>query len=184
MATNKFNVFETCNVAAVRYAERILDVKCDTDVENGTFGYVEIDDTNDIKTFKKGFKAGCQVLVADAPAWDLDMVNAPNHSAVRRDKFIIKADTPFRAITVKKGDTYATAIEGVTTESQSLMKKNAYVTIDTTTGKLVAKATTTSDAVFEAIVDKERLHGGLIETTAHNYGYARKMYEYTVKKLA
>lgn len=180
----RYNVFESTNMKSTYYAERILDVVCSTDVENGTFGYVENTDTEDIKTFVKGYKNGCQILVADNPAWDLDMVNATTHSAVRKDKYINKSDIPFRVRVVGKGDTFATAIEGVTTDSQTLMKKGAYLTIDTATGKLVAKATSTSDAAFEAIVEKENMRGGLIETTAHKYGYARKMYQCTVKTLA
>lgn len=182
MATTKKNVFESTNMLCVKFAKRILDAVCDEEIENGTFGYLE--GTDDIKTFKKGYKEGCEIVVANNPAWNLDMVNSTSRTATRRDKFVIEAGTPFRAFVVAKGDTFATAIEGVTTASQDKMKKDAYVTIDATTGKLVAKATSTADAAFEAVVEKERLHGGVIETAAHNYGYSTKMYECTVKKLS
>lgn len=183
MATNKFNVVESTNMKAVRYAERILDAVCPTeDIENGTFGYLQ--GTDDIKTFVKGVKAGEQIVMVNAPAWTEDMVNGRLRSDVRRDKFVNKAGIPFRVFVVAKGDTFATAIEGVTPATQDKMLKDAFVTIDATTGKLVVKATTTADAPFEAVVEKVRLHGGTIVTDVRTYGYSTKMYECTVKKLS
>ena len=178
---DKFNVFESTNMATTHYAKRILDATCDEDIENGTFGYLT--GTDDVKTFVKGYKAGEEIVVADNPAWDVEMVNSPKRSGVRKDKYVNKANIPFRVRVIAEGDTFATAIEGVTTASQELMKKDAYVTIDETTGKLVAKASSTTDAGFEAVVEKEQLRGGVIETTAHNYGYSTKMYVCTVKTL-
>lgn len=178
-----YNVFESTNMLSTKGAKRILDAVCSEDVEQGCFGYLT--GTDDIQTFVKGFKAGEEIVVADNPAWDEVMVNGVKRSDVRRDKYVNKAGVPFRVRVVAKGDTFATAIEGVTSASKTAMKKDAFVTIDAETGKLVAKATTTSDAAFEAVVDKERLVGGTITTAGQTiYGYSTKMYECTIKKLS
>lgn len=179
----KYNVFESTLMASTVGAERIYDAVCTTDVENGTFGYLNGLATGEDVTynFVKGTATGKQIVVADNPAWDVDTCRITNQ---RRDKYIIPAGTRFRARVIKKGDVFATAIEGVTSATQSAMAKNAYVTIDATTGKLVAKASATSGAAMEGTVERERMVGGVINTTAHNYGYTTKMFEVRVTTLA
>ena len=71
-------------------------------------------------------------------------------------------------------------IDGVTSASQSAMDTGAFVTIDSTTGKLVAKATATSGATFEGVVEGKRTMGGTLVTTAHTYGHSAVMYKVRV----
>lgn len=179
----KYNVFETTNMGAVHYAERIFDAVATEDIENGTFGYLDglAEGESVIYKFVKGIKSGAFVVVANNPAWDFDTSNKTNQ---RRDKFVIKAGTPFRAYVVKVNDEFATAVEGVTAATQEKMKAGAYVTIDATTGKLVADEATNSGAVMEGVVMRERIVGGTVATATNNYGYTTKMYEVRVTTLA
>lgn len=179
----RYNVFESTNMASTHYAERILDAVADVDVENGTFGFLNgiADGESVIYNFVAGTRDGEQVVVADQPAWSEDTSRITNQ---RRDKFVIPAGTPFRVRVVKKGDEFATAIEGVTVATQEKMQKGAFVTIDATTGKLVAAEAANGSATFEGEVMRERIVGGTISTNIRDYGYATKLYEVKVKKLA
>ena len=60
------------------------------------------------------------------------------------------------------------------------MDTGAYVTIDTTTGKLVAKSTTTEGATFEGIVEGKRTSGATLVTAAHTYGNSAVIYKVRV----
>ena len=177
-----YTVFDSVNMKTTRGAEFILDAVASTDIENGTFGYLNGLATGETNTynFVKGTASGKQVVVVDNPAWDEDTSRIINQ---RKDKYIIPAGTRFRVRVVAKGDTFGITIDGVTSASQSAMAANAYVTIDTS-GKLVAKATTTADVAMEAVVERVRPVGGTLVTAAHNYGYKYNMYECKVTTLA
>ena len=99
---------------------------------------------------------------------------------LRRDNFSVPAGTPFRVRELKKNDKFGITIDGVTSASQSAMDTGAFVTIDSTTGKLVAKATATSGATFEGVVEGKRTMGGTLVTTAHTYGHSAVMYKVRV----
>ena len=178
-----YTVFESVNMGSTHYAERIFDAVADVDVENGTFGYLDglADGETNVYNFKAGTKAGAKVVVADNPAWTEDASRTVHQ---RKDKYIIEAGTKFRVRVVKVNDEFGITIEGVTAASKSKMDVGAYVTVDATTGKLVAAATSTSGAVMEAVVERKRVVGGTLATAAHNYGYSKVMYEARVKALA
>lgn len=179
-------VFETTNVLASRFGKRIFDVVCDDDIDNGTFGYLgeQVEEGSHIYKFKKGFKAGEPVLVAKAPEWDEDTCRITNQ---RRDKFYIKAGTPFRGFELAKNDEFAITIEGVTAASKAKMKIGAFLTIDADSGKLVAADATAVKAesvpVMEAVVERKRIAGGTLATAAHNYGYTNEMFTARIKVL-
>lgn len=182
----KYTVFESTNMKSSRFAERIFDCVADEDIENGTFGYLgaQAEEGSHIYKFEKGFKAGESVVVADQPAWSEDTCRITNQ---RRDNFVIKAGTTFRVRVVAKNDEFAITIEGVTSASQAKMKIGAFLTIDESTGKLVAAdATTVADdsvPAMEAVVERKRIVGGTLATPAHNYGYANEMFTARVKVL-
>lgn len=185
----KYTVFESTNLRAVRFAERIFDCVSEEPIENGTFGYFEelADGYTHVYKFVKGTKKGAPVVVANNPAWDEDTCRITNQ---RRDKFVIPAGTVFRAYTLHEGDEFGITIEGITHETQSVVTgqtdyaKNAvYLTIDAT-GKLAAKTTSTEDAVMEARVERKRTIGAKLLTGIREYGYANAMYEARVKVLA
>ncbi len=177
-----YTVFESTNMKSTKYAERILDAISEVNVENGTFGYLtEIPEGEDVTyKFVAGVKAGETVVVVDQPAWDEDTSRITNQ---RKDKFIVKAGTRFRVRVVAAGDHFAISVDGITAATQAALKKDAFLTIDAT-GKLVAKAATTADAIMEAKVERVRIQGGTLATAANNWGYARKMFEAKVKTLA
>lgn len=180
----KYNVFETTNVGAVHFAERIFDAVAATDIENGTFGYLNGLATGEthIYNFVAGTSEGAQIVVANNPAWNYDTSRITNQ---RRDKYIIPAGTPFRVFVLKKNDEFATAIEGVTSASRTNMDVNAYVTIDSSTGKLVASSTApTGTPAFVGTVMRKRVSGGTIATSAHNYGCATTLYEVKVTTIS
>lgn len=178
----KYAIYESTNCASTHYAERIFDAVATTDVENGTFGYLDglAEGESVIYNFKPGFKAGEPVVVVDNPAWDEDTCRKTNQ---RRDKYIVEAGTAFRVRVVKVTDEFGISIEGVTTASQADMKAGAFVSIDATTGKLVASATESTDNMSGEVM-RERITGGQLVTTAHNYGYTSKIYEVKVKSIA
>lgn len=187
-----FNVFESTNMGSTKYAERIFDAVATTDIENGTFGYLDglADGESVTYKFVAGTKTGLKIgdiVVADQPAWDEDTGRITNQ---RKDKFVIKAGTRFRVRVVKKNDEFATAIEGFTSATQAAVKDvtnftstAVYASIDATSGKLVA-ATTKPTGVIVGRVMRKRLTGATLVTTAANYGYKRDMYEVKVIEVA
>lgn len=185
----KYTVFESANMASTHFAERIFDCVADTDIENGTFGYMgeQVEPGGHIYKFVPGFKDGEKVVVADQPAWTEDTCRITNQ---RRDQFVITAGTPFCVRVVKINDEFGITIEGVTPATRDKMKLGAFLTIDSATGKLVAsdKAAADSepavtDPAMEAVVMRKRMIGGTLVTAAHEYGYANEMYEARVKIL-
>ena len=180
-------VFSSTNMASTKYAERIFDVVCDEDVDNGTFGYMgELVDRNMYK-FVKGTKDGEKVLVADQPAWDEDTSSVLNQ---RRARFFIPAGTPFRARVVKVNDEFGITIEGVSeatktivSEQTDFMKNNVFLTVGND-GKLVASASSTDGAIMEARIERKRLMGAKLVTPLRQYGSDNFMYEARIKTLA
>lgn len=176
------NVFISTNMKSTKYAERIFDCVCATAVENGTFGYLNGLATgkshiyNFVAGTTSGLKAG-DIVVVDNPAWSEDTSKITNQ---RKDNYEIPAGTPFRVRVVAKGDEFGTAIEGVTVASQSAMDVNAYVTIDSSTGKLVASATKASTPIMEGQVLRKYVQGNTLATAAHNYGASKTIYEVKV----
>jgi hypothetical protein len=180
------NVFVSTNMKSVKYAERIFDAVAAVDVENGTFGYLNGLATGQthIYNFVAGTKAGLtagDIVVADNPAWDEDTSRITNQ---RRDNYVIPAGTAFRVRVVAKGDEFGTAIEGVTTASQANMDVDAYVTIDASTGKLVAATTAAENPIMLGTVVRKYTQGGTLATAAHNYGMAKTIYDVKVETLA
>ena len=62
-----YTVFESTNMGSTHYAERIFDAVATTDVENGTFGYLDglADGESNIYKFVAGTKEGEPVVVVD-----------------------------------------------------------------------------------------------------------------------
>lgn len=179
----KYCVFESTNMKSSRFAERIFDAVAEEDIENGTFGYLgdQEEEGSHVYKFNKGSKVGETVVVADQPAWKEDYRRTAD---MRRDKFIIPAGTRFRVRVVAKNDEFAITIEGVTHDTRNKMKIGAYLTIDETTGKLVAAETDAEDtSVMKAVVERKRIVGGTLATAANNYGYANEMFTARVKVL-
>lgn len=178
-----FTVFESTNMASTKYAERIYDAIATTDIENGTFGYLDglADNEDVVYNFVAGVQEGNDVVVADNPAWDVDNSKITNQ---RKDKYIIPRGTRFRVRVVKKRDEFAISIDGFTEATKEDVDVDAYVTIDNTTGKLVASDSKTDDAVFEGKILRKKNKGGTLITTANTYGYSRVMYVVNVLSVS
>lgn len=179
-----YTVYESTRQASTHYATRIMDAIASTDIENGTFGYLNGLATNytHVYNFVPGTSEGAFIVVADNPAWTEDNARMTSQ---RRDKYIIPAGTPFRVRVIALHDEFAISIDGVTTATKAAMKKDAYVTIDSSTGKLVASASApTGSPAFVGKVMRERIVGGTLATAAHNYGYATKLFTVKVETLA
>lgn len=182
------NVFESTNMLSTRGAERIFDAVATTDIENGTFGYLNglATGESNVYNFVAGTKEGLtigDVVVADQPAWTEDTSRITNQ---RKDKFIIKAGTRFRVRVIAKNDEFGISIDGITSATQSVVTAvtnftttAVYISIDSTTGKLVA-ATTKPSGVIVGQIMRKRITGGTLVTTANTYGYARNIYEIKV----
>lgn len=184
-----YTVFESVNMGSTHYAERIFDAVAAVDVENGTFGYLDglADGETHTYNFVAGTKAGKKVVVADNPAWTEDTCSIVNQ---RKDKYVIPAGTRFRVRVVKVNDEFGITIEGVTAATRNVVTdvsdftaNNVYLTIDTT-GKLVAATESADDAVMEARIERKRMVGGALVTSAHTYGYSKAMYEARIEVLA
>lgn len=177
-----YTVFESTNMGTTHYDGKIFDAIAATDIENGTFGYIDglADDCDVIYNFKVGTKEGASVFVVDEPVANDDTSRRVNQ---RKDKFIVKAGTPFRIREVKKNDKFSITIDGVTSATQEDMEVGAYVTIDSTTGKLVASDEATEGVAFEGIVEGKRIQGGTLVTTAHTYGHSATFYKVRVSTL-
>lgn len=177
-----YGVIESTNMKSTKGSERIFDCVATTNIENGTFGYLNGLATGESVTynFAVGTSEGKQVVVVDQPAWSED---ESLRSKQRKDQFIIQAGTKFRVRVVAVNDEFAINKACVTTASAALLLKDAFLTIDTT-GKLVAKATTTASAVFEAQVMRKHVQGATLVTTANTYGYSTELFEAKVTTLA
>ncbi len=194
---SRYCVFESTLMASTHYAERILDAIATEDIENGTFGYLDglADGESNIYKFVKGFKEGSPVVVVDHPAWTEDTSKLTNQ---RRDNYINKADVPFRVRVVKKLDEFGITIEGITSATQKIVTDvtdftadEINVTIDSTTGKLVAEKVTssgttasTTTSVFKARIMRKRRMGASLSTPLRTYGYATAIYEAKIIALA
>ena len=171
-------VFESINMASTNGSERIYDAVCTSEVENGTFGYLDelVEEGGVIYKFVKGTKAGKQIVVVDQPAWDYDTSKITNQ---RKDKFIIEKGVPFRGRAIGVGCKFSISGDAVTPETVDKMKQDAYVTVNSD-GKFVASETKTDSAVVECYVESSRVTGGQIVTKANTYGYSRVMYKLVV----
>lgn len=173
-----YTCFESTNMASTHYAKRIFDAVCDTPVENGTFGYLDSVETEGgvIYKFVAGTKKGCEVVVADQPAWTEDTSRMTNQ---RKDKFVIKAGVPFRARVVAKNDEFALSTEGFV----GTPEVDKYVSINAN-GKLeVADAPVDGAAMVGKIMRKRQI-GSTLVTGVRTYGYARMMYTVKAESLA
>ena len=181
-----YTVFESTAMGSTYYAEKIFDAVATTDIENGTFGYLDGLATGESNTynFKAGTKSGLKIgdiVVADNPAWTEDTSRITNQ---RRDKYIIPADIRFRVRVVKKNDEFGVSIDGFTSATQSVVNSvtdfnnNAvYVSIDATTGKLVAATSKPSSGVIIGRIMRKRVSGATLVTAANTYGSKTDIYE-------
>lgn len=178
-----YGVYESVNQKSTKGAARIFDCVASADIENGTFGYLNGLATGEsvIYNFVAGTSTGKEIVVVDQPAWTADTTYKSNQ---RKDKFIIPAGMKFRVRVIAIDDEFAVNKACVTTASVANFAINAFVTIDSTTGKLVASATTTANASFEGTVMRKRVQGATLVTTANTYGYSRDMFEIKVITLA
>ena len=181
-----YAVFESSNLQSTHFAKRIFDVVANQDIENGTIGYLNglADGYDVIYNFKTGVKDGAVIVVADQPAWSEDTSRITNQ---RRDNFIIKAGTPFRARVIAISDEFAISAEGFSVGTKDLVinttdfkANDVYVTVDTD-GKLVASNSSIPDAIFEGKVMRKRVVGGVLTTNAHTYGHSYALYEVKVE---
>lgn len=175
-------VFESTNMRATHYAKRIFDCVCNTDIDNGTFGYMDglEDDQTHIYKFVPGVKKGKQVVVVNQPVWTEDESSRVNQ---RKDKFFVPAGTPFRAFCVDVDDEFAISKEGATASTREDLDVGKFLTIDTD-GKLKVATATTADAEFEAEVVRKRSMGATLVTEAHKYGFSNMMYTAKINVLA
>ena len=172
-----YTCFESQNMLSTHYAKRIFDAVCDAPVENGTFGYLDgvVEEGGVIYKFVPGVKDGCEIVVADQPAWTEDTSRMTNQ---RKDKFRIEANVPFRCRVVAKNDEMGFSAEGFVGEPVI----GKYVTIDAN-GKL-AVANEATDAPRVGKIMRKRQIGSTLVTGIRTYGYARMMYTVKVETLA
>ena len=181
-------VFWSSNLRATHFAERIMDAVCDEVVENGTFGYLEKQVDSHIYKFVKGFKVGEPIFVASNPEWQYDNSRLTSQA---KHKFVIEAGVPFRAFALHKGDEFGVSLEGFTPDTQEMVKEttdfignDVYLTVDETTGKLVASATSNPDAVMEARIMRKYITGNTLVTPLRTYGRDSAIYEAKINVLA
>ena len=172
-----YGVFESTNP----YGARLYSAVSESDVENGTVGYIEelADGETQIYKFVKGVAEGKQLVVVDQPAWNPDTSKRSNQ---RKDKFYVEAGTAFRVRELTKYGKFAISAECVQAETRDKLDKDVYLTVGAD-GKFVVSETSDSTAVFEAKVEAKKTTGGIIATAANNYGYTRTMYVARINTL-
>ena len=186
-----YTVFETTNMQAVRFGERIFDCILDEPVENGTFGHFEglQDGYTHVYKFVKGTKKGYPTVVANMPAWDEDTRLRTNQL---RENYIIPANTPFRAYVLHLDDEFAISIDGVTPGTRTAVtgvtdfaKNNIYLTVDAT-GKLAAttEAPAEGEQLMVGHIERKRKISGTLVTGVRTYGREGALYEVRVTTLA
>ena len=181
-----YTVFESTNMLSTKGAERIFDAVATTDIQNGTFGYLNglATGESNVYNFVAGTTSGLSIrdiVVVDQPAWTEDTSRITNQ---RKDNFIIKAGTRFRVRVIAKNDEFGISIDGITSATQSVVTAvtnftttAVYASIDASTGKLVAATTKPTSGVIIGRIMRKRITGGTLVTTANNYGYTRNIYE-------
>lgn len=185
----KYSVFESTNMRAVRFAERIFDCVSDENVENGTFGHFEeiAEGYTHVYKFVKGVKEGAPVVVANNPAWSEDECRRSNQ---RRDQFVIPAGTVFRAYVMHENDEFGITLEGFSADTQSVVAEqtdfaanDVFVTVGED-GKLVASTSASEGSVMEGRIERKRMIGATLLTGVREYGYANAIFEVRVTTLA
>lgn len=181
MAT--YGVIESVNMKSTTGAARIFDCVSTTTISNGTMGFLNGLATGEsvVYNFVKGLSTGKEIVVVDQPAWTADTTYKSNQ---RKDQFIIPAGTKFRVRVIAIDDEFAVNTACATTATVAALLVGAYVTIDATTGELVASATAATTPAFEGTVMRKRVQGATLVTTANTYGYSRDLYEIKVTTLA
>jgi len=169
-------------VSTYRGGGRSYDVVADVEIENAMIGYLDglVDGEDAVYNFKPGVAAGKKLVIVDQPAWDYDECRRTNQ---RKDKFKIDVGTKFRVRKLYMGDEFEINPAAVTEDSVGDLKVDAFLTVDTS-GKLIAKASTTASAQFEATVSYKKIQGGTLVTNAHTYGYSIELYKVEVTTLA
>lgn len=173
-----YGVIETTNMASTKIGGgRIYDAVASTDIENGTVGYIDelATDETHIYNFHKGLPekaAGKTIVIVDQPAWSADDSHRTNQ---RRDKFVCKANIPFRVRVLYKNDEFAVSIDCFAKASQENAAKNKFVTVDTN-GKFVVNDATTEGAVIEGKIMRTHNQGATLATPTNTYGYQRQLY--------
>lgn len=178
-----YGVFESTNMKSTKGAERIFDAVSTVDIENGTFGYLNglASGESVVYNFAKGTSAGKTVVVVDQPAWTED---ESMRSKQRKDQYIIPAGTKFRVRVVALNDEFAINSATVTSATVAALLVGAYLTIDATTGELVAKSTVTTTPIMEATVMRKHVQGATLVTSANTYGYSTELFEAKITTLA
>lgn len=190
-----YAVFESTNMASTKYAERIFDAVAETDIENGTFGYLGKQNKDYVGHVVYNFEVGTtdglkagEIVVADNPAWEEDESKITNQ---RRDAYVIPAGTVFRVRVVRMNDEFAVselgftaATKSVATEETDFIENDVYVTIDAATGKLVATTSKPASGALIGRIMRKRTVGATIVTPARTYGSATAMYEIKVIGVA
>lgn len=170
---------ETTNLRAVHYAERIWDGISDTDIDNGTLGYLDgqFEEGGVIYNFKAGSMEGKTPVLVHMPEWTEDTSRMTNQ---RKDKFFNKAGTPFRCFTLAEGDEFSVSENGFTAAPEI----GKYVTIDASGKLAIAGDTAPEGAVMVGKIMRKRQIGDTLVTGVRTYGYARMMYTVKVETLA
>ena len=171
-------VCETTNLRCVHYAERIWDAVAEFDVDNGTLGYLDglAVEGGVVYDFKVGTSEGKTVVLAHNPEWDEETSRIINQ---RKDKFYIKAGTPFRAYTLKEGDEFAVSAEAFS----GTPDVDKYVSINTD-GKLLVADSPVSGAAMVGKIMRKRLAGSALVSDTIAHVYNRMMYTVKVESLA
>ena len=171
-------VCETTNLRAVHYAERIWDAVSESDIDNGTLGYLDgqKEEGGVIYNFKTGAVEGKPVVLVHMPEWNYDTSRMTNQ---RKDKFFNEAGVPFRCFTLHVGDEFALSESGFA--GTPVVGK--FVSVDAN-GKLAVADAPVDGAVMSGKIMRERRIGSTLVTAARTYGYERMMYTVKVESLA
>jgi len=155
----KYNVVETTKVSG-----RCFDFVCDKDIENGSLVAMGdlVDGERNIYKAKIP-TAGDEVFLVANPAWSYDDSRVVNQN---EDKYINKADTPFRVygLLAINHDKFGVEDYGITVDDGSEVEVGDYVTVDGATTKIKDVGTTAPAATYGFV-------GRVVEIEQYGFAY-------------
>lgn len=180
---NNYTIVETSKLAAVRGGGHLYSLISDTDIENGSVGYVgdlsesvEGMETHEFGTFDADTLGKKRAVLVANPEWNYDEGSRKNQAL---NQYINKAGVPFRAYDLEDGGEFMLSAPGFDATGVEAIEKGQYVILaaDSTKFKIVATEGETADAAFVGKIEKSVKRGyGWAAKNGSVYGQPYTMY--------
>lgn len=180
---NNYTIVETSKLAAVRGGGHLYSLIADTDIENGSIGYVgdlaesvEGMETHEFGTFDADTLGKKRAVLVANPEWDYDECSRAKQAL---NQYINKAGVPFRAYDLEHDGEFMLSATGFDATGVDAIEKGQYVILaaDSTKLKIVATEAETVDCAFVGKIEKSVKRGyGWTAKNGSVYGKPYTMY--------